>query len=499
MTPESPSPGHLVRPNTIRHVPPELLAIIFKNVGLEHPRRLVNIVSVCREWREIIYNYPKFWTTLILHAGEPRSTLNTDVVAFLKRWFAHAKNLPLKLNMAVVPARPSAIELQNLTEYLVSHQWRSLLFELRDGRTSQNQYSRPDPWPWLNTLFNAAKDQPDCWSELEELQMIATELNPRHMPILSLNKIAPNLKRLRIHFDRIPSVAYLNSTHINMKNLVSLNLDGEIGWDNHDAMLMFYFRTIMESNNLESFKIIDYYQSLTVPTFEFSTFVSSFPVSNLTLSHIALHDSPTVRFILKNLSLPSLVSVSMTRTHFDAIFESCPLPLHQSLSRLIELSGCNLEELKLDHAVISEEGLLALLPVMPTLQTLSLDSAFRNSTKAVAFLAGLRGGKEDSKLLPCLRSLSISVGAWITPTLSLQLKSEFLRVVCDPRRWWKPTAIEGDSTLVSERFAKITAAKLSLHHMDESTSTLYARPAPNRILAPRKELRGGAQEKRAFR
>ncbi|TEB29493.1 hypothetical protein FA13DRAFT_1734673 [Coprinellus micaceus] len=484
--------GASIRRSSIRVIPPELLTLIFEHIELAEPSILASVGLVCRQWKDIIYSNPKFWRSLNCHAHVAPAH-NQGLVEFVQRWFGRSNDLLLSFSLEMRPPRPSAFDLRNLTNYLMlTKRWRELSFTLvptGDNSSELRQFS----WPWIKALFNSARafskepGETACWGALESLELIGRELSlfsPGEMPVLALADIAPNVKNLRIVFRRFSSLFNLNSTHINMHNLKRLEIDGEIEWVTPDMLLAFYLRLITEVTQLEELKLLDYYSKLAFPTtFEFA----SPPIRNATLRRLTLHDGPGVRFFLRGISLPSLDSLAIMKPESGTTtIETLSLPLDESVKQLLDQSGCKLKEFKLENAHISKNGLIGLLPAMEGLETLVLNTAFSNGNDATEFLLRIKEGGghhgkkvPESRVLPRLRNLSFTVGAFITPKTKFRLQETFKAVVDDVSRWWPQSATSAsgaDTTLNPEqRVVRLENAQLVMHHIDGASSVLISR------------------------
>ncbi|KAJ2921697.1 hypothetical protein H1R20_g15389, partial [Candolleomyces eurysporus] len=73
---------------------------------------------------------------------------------------------------------------------------------------------------------------------------------------------------------------------INPKKLRRLEINARITWKD-DVLPTFWYHTLAQAANLESAKVLDYGCDSLSSSFNFSGTVSSFPVSNLTLTKLA--------------------------------------------------------------------------------------------------------------------------------------------------------------------------------------------------------------------
>jgi hypothetical protein len=100
--------------------------------------------------------------------------------------------------------------------------------------------------------------------------------------------------------------------------------------------------------------------------------VFSFPVSNLTLTTLTVHDSVASRDYLGHLSLPALTSLTLVSSYTAPARNRSTPTLPVAVERLIAQSNCNIKHARLENTPTSSRDFVAFLRLLTTLETLEL-------------------------------------------------------------------------------------------------------------------------------
>jgi hypothetical protein len=235
----------------IRLLPNEVLATVFKHVLAcplepdEEPRRL-DFLLVCRTWRNIAFNNPKCWTTLIMNIDysydkDPKDNKGyVSLSTRIRLTHKYTKGLPVDFTISLVtgkcdPLGEDCLENQLANEFsrwpltLRSYSEHFLSSCMNEGRSLSNIFLEllpriePGAYTQVTELFlNYARESDESEGTL------ATFFFPdlRHLHIVFLEEIgvlarfsSPKLQTLTIE-DVIYWKTFLHQPGILMRNLV---------------------------------------------------------------------------------------------------------------------------------------------------------------------------------------------------------------------------------------------------------------------------------------
>ncbi|RXW23611.1 hypothetical protein EST38_g2253 [Candolleomyces aberdarensis] len=372
----------------------------------------------------------------------------------------------------MTPTHPTPEELPALISFLIrTTRWHSLHLKL----VADPEIGRADTGLWLNSLFSAAgealrEEGSSPWETLQQLEIEARDVRLQEFIRLPFATIAPNLRELMISLRQIPNAYQLVDGFVNPKKLCRLEIDAHINWKD-DILPTFYYQTLAQATNLECVKVLDHYCGSELFDFDFSATVSSFPVSNCTLTTLALHDNRATRDCLQNLSLPSLTSLTFISSTSGLDFDFS-LSLSVVVGRLIDRSDCKIKHVRLENTPKLRSLCVQLIRLLTTVEILELHLPSSPSWHSPLLLKRMSAQALDDTdpILPNLTSFSVSLSSPITG----EIKEAFTDFVEHPSRW--PASEEGGAVNLP---GAVQCARLENAHLfycgSMSTSMEYAR------------------------
>jgi hypothetical protein len=343
-------------------------------------------------------------------------------------------------------------ELSALAAFLVqTKRWQSLHLKW------VNSAGEPR-WPWLHSLFSAVlnTEGSPSWETLQQLEIEAGGICLQDDVQLPFSSIAPNLRELKISLYQIENATSLIQGSFIPKKLRRLEINAWICWD-AASLPRFWYRTLPQATNLEYLKILDHRKDrepgpILQPQ-NLTGIVSSFPVSNLALTTLAVHNNVAARGCLEHLSLPALTSLTLISPPMMEFND--PDPILVVVERLITQSNCNIKHVRLEDTPGYLSDLVMFLRLLTTLETLELYPLSKMGhwhlpSILEALSRETRVNSDWHPAGPILPNLtSFYVGCqWINRAIRIS-KEAFTEFVEDPRRW--PTSQENGAPTTNPR------------------------------------------------
>jgi len=369
----------------VRRIPPEIWNEIFARClhdshGLhitdaEIFAPTMDLSQVCGSWRETVTSTPKLWADLdinLIHGGP-------EMAARVALYLEHSGDSPLILNVQALDGNRRGVE--NLERPWV---WKTLEMLL-------NNHTR-----WYKVKVNLLWEILDHKEVQNWLQNISTHCDAlQYISVVFGNKFSPQiLEYSPALFQILKEAPQLRSLHL----------------DEYGPFL-----------NLPFFQLLD----ITVSAFcswgdihKCFSMCPSLQKADITVEEILDDDSEIKKFchvglrsfkctfsyvwhvndVLPALMLPAIdeLELSVTNPYSESIDGT-------GLKNMLSQSNCQLETLKLDGFYTSDQELISILSIIPTLLHFELDSV--NST--AAFFQNLTFQDGITAILPRLTSFSI--------------------------------------------------------------------------------------------
>jgi hypothetical protein len=173
---------------SIQSLPPEILAEIATFVAHEQGQPAIELLTVCRHWKEAIYSSPPAWSALSIPCTSDRDETALQVIS---SWITRSVVSPLFVLLDLDEADGQTIPILSPHSPLVHN--RDRIRELHIARASAwNLWTLNTLWPALNlvTLHITHAEAPPFASFLELLEL----------PFFLRNTPqAPRLRHLRLH------------------------------------------------------------------------------------------------------------------------------------------------------------------------------------------------------------------------------------------------------------------------------------------------------------
>ncbi|KAF8960206.1 hypothetical protein BDZ97DRAFT_2077610 [Flammula alnicola] len=193
-------------PSPFDSLPIELQIEIFTHCLPSFPRFDINdgpllISRVCRAWKDLVLDTPKFWSTFeieITGSGTSLSPPDINVTNTMDIWLKRSKNYPLTVRIVHIPVGrvPDQRSAQLLAALIPqSRRWRHVEFILPASTMSSLQKSLPPDFPTLQSLTLQLKG---LWSSTPSFnismlnipwhQLTVLELQLEHNNLVTLDK-----------------------------------------------------------------------------------------------------------------------------------------------------------------------------------------------------------------------------------------------------------------------------------------------------------------------
>ncbi|KAJ6498726.1 hypothetical protein C8R45DRAFT_979650 [Mycena sanguinolenta] len=346
---------------TVLTIPPEIAAHIFTHCLPDSPSPPDPSVAplllgrICRDWRNIVQDYPQLWTSLKIDQGH-------IPVALIETWLSRAQSMVLTLELRVPDLEDDDWDAAEVATVFKRHSqtWRDITLDVP-----------------LKQLYLLGSDLP--LPLLERLTI--TGWFPETAPPCNAFRNAYALRRLTLGQAVHPAILQLPWAQITALQLPSGSLLPE-----EFLTILQYTPNIVDCtvtlyNESESDRLPDMAQLASLTSLSFET-------------HI-----PEALDIFDHISVPALRRLDLSNILFSG--RVLVSRLHPFLSR----PSCQLHELciRIDGDKPREDDFIQLLETQPALERFDL---FEGSLDLL--IAICRRLSDGSSLLPCLTSLGAS-------------------------------------------------------------------------------------------
>ncbi|RXW20620.1 hypothetical protein EST38_g5226 [Candolleomyces aberdarensis] len=384
-------------------------------------RRQASICLTCRQFKDIVYQHPSFWTTL--------SFLFEDIskfsscAPFVDSYFSRAGSRRLTLELEVdepeedvrdsVAAEAPGEETQQ--QYLPGY----LIFPKYSGRWTRLHF-KTVPAAWVNALdqYLREKGASDCFKEVLDYACQFSNLEPLRLQEVLL-KDMPNVDKLDI---LVP---------VSWTDTIDFRLEHAPIWPNLSelsiglyAHLSTHLQILRECSGLQELLIRKPPGDWHVDNdFEVDDIWQDDPILLPNLTTFALLDLPSNRALVQSFTAPRLTKLFIQAEDPQDDSTKMEWPFHYDIMEFQTRSGFSLRDLEIHYLGITDESMVNMLVSMPTLERLF----YRNykATTWFLFYADEMGG------LPRLKTLEI-----VLHNYDANMSGVYEDFVNSPSRWW---------------------------------------------------------------
>ncbi|KAJ3502836.1 hypothetical protein NMY22_g18451 [Coprinellus aureogranulatus] len=307
----------------INELPSEVLAHIFSACDYEKDNCavLLDLACVCKQWRDVIWAFPRFWTSQLLSVpmklknDGPDGVLLPKLCNHLEKWYGRAGDVPRDLSLSF---KKAGSKTHVLYKYFTGGtRWRALSFSFELEGASN--------WGWLEGLICAAHNtskipspqtgepQP-CWPDLTHLELLTPFIryDPGRLD-LPLEHIAPNLTHLKVHVCELRTSVFsiFASSPNAFANLTTFDWKGALGTES----LAFYVHLLSTAPKLEVFRALDEQHDFDVAKSLPEQYAKVVPLRHEVLREVVMHWSPNAGVLLKSVALPKLQTLDLARSY----------------------------------------------------------------------------------------------------------------------------------------------------------------------------------------
>ncbi|KAJ2928858.1 hypothetical protein H1R20_g8165, partial [Candolleomyces eurysporus] len=407
-------------------------SVILNILSLAKPRyytkrgrgRQASICLTCRQFKDIVYQHPSFWTTL--------SFLFEDIskfsscVPFVDSYFSRAGSLRLTLELEVdepeeddhdsVAAEAPGVKTQQSEQlYLPGY----LIFPKYSGRWTRLHF-KTVPAAWVNALdrYLREKGASDCFKAVSDYACQLSNLGPLRLQEVLL-KDMPNVNKL----DILVPVSWTDTIDFRLENApIWPNLtELSIGLYAH---LSTHLHILRECSSLQELIISkppgDWHEANEV---EVDDIWQDDPILLPNLTSFALLGLPSNRALVQSFTAPRLTKLFIQAEDPQDDSTKMEWRFHYDIMEFQTRSGFSLRDLEIHYLGITDEWMVNMLVSMPTLERLF----YRNykATTWFLFYADQMGG------LPRLKTLEM-----VLHNYDANMSGVYEDFVNSPRRWW---------------------------------------------------------------